>query len=153
MKRAQARFFIDGVSTKFIPAWHAFSQGKSSEEDFLTAVEHLQGLLPESGFAVGAYSIADVALTPFLGRARVTLKEDLGGYPRGEGPRVLAVLTSGTGRLARFGKYAQDLLARESFQATFDEVRTVLRLISIITYADIVYTLGLHRREVQGALR
>lgn len=57
----------------------------------------------------------------------MTLKEDLGGYPRGEGPRVLAVLTSGTGRLARFGKYAQDLLARESFQATFDEVRAVLR--------------------------
>ncbi|OJT02768.1 Glutathione S-transferase L3 [Trametes pubescens] len=121
VKRAQARFFIDGVSTKFIPAWHAFSQGKSSEEDFLKAVEHLQALLPESGFAVGSYSIADVALTPFLGRARVTLKEDLGGYPRGEGPRVLEVLTSGTGRLARFGKYAQELLDRESFQATFDE--------------------------------
>ncbi|KAI0674677.1 glutathione S-transferase [Trametes maxima] len=121
VQRAQARFFIDGVSTKLLPAWFQYSQGKASAEEYYKAVEHLQALLPAQGFAVGAYSIADVAITPFLARARVTLLNDLGGYPQGEGPKVLAELTSGNGRFARFGKYFDDLLARESFKATFDE--------------------------------
>ncbi|KAI0360305.1 glutathione S-transferase C-terminal-like protein [Trametes cingulata] len=121
VQRAKARFFIDGVSTKLVPAWHAYSQGKSPAEDLYKAVEHLQALLPEQGYAIGQYSIADVAITPFLARARITLLNDLGGYPEGEGPQVLEALTSGSGRFARFGKYFTDLLARESFKATFDE--------------------------------
>ncbi|KAH9848994.1 glutathione S-transferase C-terminal-like protein [Lenzites betulinus] len=121
VKRAQARFFIEVVQSKFIPAWHSFVQGKSPVEDLYKAVEALQTLLPEDGFAVGKYSIADVALTPFLGRANVTLKEDLGGYPRGEGPRVLATLTAEDGPYPKFAKYHNALLARESFKATFDE--------------------------------
>ncbi|KAI0765457.1 glutathione S-transferase C-terminal-like protein [Fomes fomentarius] len=122
VKRARARFFIDGVSTKFNPAWQAFVQGKGPAEDLYKAAEYLQALLPESGgFAVGEYSIADIAITPFLARARVALINDLGGYPEGEGAKVWATL-SGTGsRLARFGKYVGDLLDRESFKATFDE--------------------------------
>ncbi|KAI0366061.1 hypothetical protein BV20DRAFT_972253 [Pilatotrama ljubarskyi] len=119
--RAKARFFIDGVSTKLVPAWHAFSQGKTSVEDYYKAVEYIQDLLPAQGFAVGQYSIADVAITPFLARAKITLLNDLGGYPEGEGPKILNELRSGTGRFARFGKYFTDLLERESFKATFDE--------------------------------
>ncbi|KAI0777796.1 hypothetical protein BD413DRAFT_602079 [Trametes elegans] len=119
--RAKARFFIDGVSTKLVPAWQAYSQGKGPLEDYYKAVEYLQGLLPAHGFAVGQYSIADVAITPFLARARVALINDLGGYPEGEGPKVLEALSSGIGRFARFGKYFTDLLSRESFKATFDE--------------------------------
>ncbi|KAI0824929.1 glutathione S-transferase C-terminal-like protein [Trametes gibbosa] len=121
VKRAQARFFIEVVSTKFIPSWHAFTQGKSPVEDLYKAVEQLQGLLPADGFAIGTYSIADVAITPFLGRARVTLKNDLGAYPVGEGPKVLDTLTSESGTYPRFAKYYNALLARESFKATFDE--------------------------------
>ncbi|KAI0654807.1 hypothetical protein C8Q70DRAFT_1023718 [Cubamyces menziesii] len=119
--RAKTRFFIDGVSTKFVPAWHAYSQGKSSAEEFYKAVEYLQSLLPTEGYAIGPYSAADIAISPFLGRARVTLLNDFGGYPAGEGPKVLEALSSGSGRFARFGKYLSDVLARDSFKATFDE--------------------------------
>ena len=71
---------------------------------------------------MGEYSVADVAITPFLARARVALLNEFGGYPEGEGKRVLEALTSGEGKFARFGRYFNDLLARESFKATFDEV-------------------------------
>ena len=110
------------MSTKFVPAWHAYSQGKSSAEEFYKAVEYLQSLLPAEGYAIGPYSAADIAISPFLGRARVTLLNDFGGYPAGEGPKVLEALSSGSGRFARFGKYLSDVLARDSFKATFDEV-------------------------------
>ncbi|TFK79089.1 glutathione S-transferase C-terminal-like protein [Polyporus arcularius HHB13444] len=120
--RAKARFFIDGVSTKLVPAWHNFLQGKGSVEDLYKAVEYLQEQLPaEGGFAVGQYSIADIAITPFLARARVGLINELGAYPEGEGKKVWEALSSGQGRLARFGKYITDLLNRDSFKATFDE--------------------------------
>ncbi|KAM5541896.1 hypothetical protein V8D89_004625 [Ganoderma adspersum] len=120
--RARARFFVDAIGTKFTPAWHAYLQGKGTLDALYDAVAFLQGLLPEGeGFAVGAYSVADVAITPFLARARVALLNELGAYPEGEGKKVLETLTSGEGKFARFGKYFNDLLARESFKATFDE--------------------------------
>ncbi len=124
--RAQARFFIDAVGTKFTPAWFAYLQGKGTLDALYDAVGVLQGLLPATGYAVGAYSVADIAITPFLARARVALLNDLGAYPEGEGKKVIQTLTSGEGKFARFGKYFNDLLARESFKATFDEVRTFL---------------------------
>ncbi len=39
-------------------------------------------------------------------------------------------LSSGQGRLARFGKYVTDLLNRDSFKATFDEVS--VRFVEIV---------------------
>lgn len=131
--RARARLFIDAVSTRFVPAWHAFLHGKASAEEFYRAVEHIQALLPPSEgsgadsdgpFAVGAYSVADVAITPFVARIRVALVNELGAYPLGEGKRVWETMTgSGAGgRFARFGRYCAALLERESFKATFDEV-------------------------------
>ncbi|KAI1784651.1 glutathione S-transferase C-terminal-like protein [Ganoderma leucocontextum] len=119
--RAQARFFIDAVGTKFTPAWFAYLQGKGTLDALYDAASFLQGLLPPTGYAVGAYSVADVAITPFLARARVALLNELGAYPEGEGKKVLQTLTSGEGKFARFGKYFNDVLARESFKATFDE--------------------------------
>ena len=71
---------------------------------------------------MGEYSAADIAITPFLARARVTLSNDLGGYPQGEGPKVFEALTNKQGKYPRFAKYFDDLLARESFKATWDEV-------------------------------
>lgn len=137
--RAQARFFIEGVSAKLNPAWHNFLQGKGSVEEFYKAVEYIQALLPaEDGFAVGQYSVADIAITPFLARARVALINELGAYPEGEGKKVWEALSSGQGRFARFGKYLADLLNRESFKATFDEVRVVGS--SEVTCADVFAT-------------
>ncbi|KAI0747226.1 glutathione S-transferase C-terminal-like protein [Daedaleopsis nitida] len=128
--RARARLFIDAVTARFVPAWHAFLHGKASADEFCRAVEHIEALLPPSEgadvhgpFAVGAYSIADVAITPFVARIRVALLHELGAYPLGEGKRVWETMTGAGagGRFARFGRYCADLLERESFKATFDE--------------------------------
>ncbi|KAI0765398.1 hypothetical protein C8Q74DRAFT_1318762 [Fomes fomentarius] len=123
VKRAQARFFVEGVSRRFVPAWFAYQLGRAQPDDFYKAVEHLQTLLPEEGFAVGEYSIADIVLTPLVARGRVSLLNDIGFFPAGEGKTVWETVT--TGKFARFGTYANDLLARESFKATFDEPYTV----------------------------
>ena len=122
VKRAQARFFIEGVSSKLVPAYVSyFVRQGDSPEDLYTALEYLQSLLPSQGFAVGEYSLADIAIAPFLGRARVFLLNDLGkNRVAGEGAKVWEAIT--TGKFARFGKYINDLFERESYKATFDEV-------------------------------
>ncbi|KAI0674660.1 thioredoxin-like protein [Trametes maxima] len=119
VKRAQARFFIEGVSGKVVPSWIGYLLGKAPADDFYEAFEYIQGLLPASGFAIGDFSIADVAVAPFLARARVALLNDIGKYPEGEGRKVWETIT--TGKFARLAKYAEDLAARESVNATFDE--------------------------------
>ncbi|RPD55575.1 glutathione S-transferase [Lentinus tigrinus ALCF2SS1-7] len=119
VKRAQARFFIEGVSSKFIPAWFGFQMRNAPAEDVYKALEYLQSLLPESGFAVGEFSAADIAIAPFLARARVSLLNEIGAFPEGEGKKVYAEITGS--KFARFAKYQEDLFNRESFKATFDE--------------------------------
>ena len=125
MKRAQARFFIEGVASKLVPAWSGVQFRNASVEDLYAALEYLQSLLPaESGFAIGEFSAADIAIAPFLARMRITFLNDLGPYPVGEGPKIYAEITGS--RFARFTKYQEDLFARESFKATFDEVRNLV---------------------------
>lgn len=124
VQRAQTRFFIEGVSSKLIPAWYAYFLRGASVDDLYTAAEYVQSLLPAEGFAVGKFSAADIAIAPFLARARVSLVNEIGKYPEGDGKKVWAALTSG--KFARLGKYAEDLFARESFSSTFDEVSAVI---------------------------
>lgn len=87
---------------------------------FLNALEEVQALLPSEGYAVGEYSTADIAITPFIARAFVALNNDIGGYPEGESKVVLSKLAEP--RFARFTKYWSDLRSRPNFTATFDEV-------------------------------
>ncbi|OJT08274.1 Glutathione S-transferase L1 [Trametes pubescens] len=117
--RAQTRFFIEGVSSKLIPAWYAYFLRGASVDDLYAAAEYVQSLLPAEGFAVGTFSAADIAIAPFLARARVSLVNEIGKYPEGDGKKVWEALN--TGKFARLGKYTEDLFARESFKSTFDE--------------------------------
>lgn len=119
--RAKTRFFIEVVSSKFSPAWNAFFRGQAggSVDAFLNALEEVQALLPSEGYAVGEYSTADIAITPFIARAFVALNNDIGGYPEGESKVVLSKLAEP--RFARFTKYWSDLRSRPNFTATFDE--------------------------------
>ena len=126
VKRAQARFFIEGVSSKLFPAYYALQVKNGPIEDLYKALEYLQSLLPAEGFAVGEYSIADIAITPFLARARLTYLNDIGAWPAGEGPKIWETIT--TGRFARLAKYTGDLFTRESFKLTWDEVRLLIQL-------------------------
>ena len=151
VKRAQARFFIEGVSSKFVPAWFAAQFRHGPVDDLYVALEYLQSLLPaESGFAVGEFSAADIAIAPFLARMRITFLNDLGAYPEGEGPKIYAEITGS--RFARLAKYQEDLFARESFKATFDEVRVLLYLLMGLAPTSSPLT-GVYHGEAEGAIR
>ena len=122
VERARVRFFIDAVSTKFSPGWSSFVQKGESNEGLIAGLEALQNLLsPQGPYAIGSqFTLADVAILPFIARLRVLLKNDIGAYKEGEGLKTLEILTSP--RFARLQAYKAALFARKSFQDTFDEV-------------------------------
>ena len=126
--RARARFFIDGVSTKLVPAYVSLMLKDGDPEQLLLALEHIQSLLPteaQGDWALGeAFSAADISIVPFLARIKLCLENDQGGFPggKGEGARILAMLREP--KLARFNKYWAHLEARPSFVATWDAVST-----------------------------
>ncbi|KAJ6627699.1 thioredoxin-like protein [Mycena sp. CBHHK59/15] len=122
VQRAKARFFIDAVSTRFLPAYMGPLARGQPFEPFFDALAALQGLLPtDATYAVGdEYTAADIAIAPFLARMDVWLKNDIGAYKAGEGRKAYEHLLSAP-RFARFVKYWEALKARESFKATFDE--------------------------------
>ncbi|KAL6302571.1 glutathione S-transferase C-terminal-like protein [Sparassis latifolia] len=119
--RAKARFFVDAVSTKFTPTWFPFVAGKGSAEDFIKGTEQVQALLPESGFAIGQYSIADIAITPFLARAELLLRHAIGAYSAEEAKKVYETVWLSP-KFSRLQKYWNDVKARPNFKASFDEV-------------------------------
>ena len=101
---------------------------EGGKEKLLKAIGDIQALLPTEGYAVGEWSIADAALTPFLGRLFLALENDIGAYPEGEGPKTLTDIRQNQ-NFARFAKYAQDVTSRASFKQTFDEVSTVTSVV------------------------
>lgn len=121
--RARARFFIETVTPLFAGAWRAFIARGEDPAAIFKAVEVIQGLLPAEGYAVGQWSIADAAVTPFFARAEVALTNDLGVYEEGKGKATWAVLESDP-KYARFKKYLHDLKSRDSFKKTFHPVST-----------------------------
>ena len=82
---AKAHFFIDLAASKFSGAFQPAVMHRADPEAVLGAIEYIQQLLPEEGYAVGKWSIADAAITPFCARAEVLFKNDIGKYER-EGP-------------------------------------------------------------------
>ncbi|KAI0784097.1 glutathione S-transferase C-terminal-like protein [Abortiporus biennis] len=117
--RAKARFFIDAVSNKFNPAFFKFVfRGEGTLDEFVAAIKEIQALLPAEGYAIGPFSIADLALIPFWGRGLVAFENDLGGFAVGEGPKYLEAIKKNP-ELTRFLKYVDDVTSRPSFKATF----------------------------------
>ncbi|EGN94108.1 hypothetical protein SERLA73DRAFT_188693, partial [Serpula lacrymans var. lacrymans S7.3] len=121
--RAQTRFFIDAVSTKFAPAYVGFVVRGESYETVLKAFEAIQSLLPNEEspkFAVaGQYTIADAAIAPFAARLRLSVENEIGVFAPGEGAKLIKELK--TPKYARFFNYVESLFQRDSFKATFDE--------------------------------
>ena len=142
VSRAKTRFFIETATAKFSPAFYGAVARGESPEGILTVIETLQALLPAEGYAVGEYTIADAAITPFFARANVALKNDIGAYDAGEGVRVYNILQSDP-KFARFRKYYKDVTARDSFKETFHEVNSVHQLTS-----STVLTPCLRRRSI-----
>lgn len=122
VKRAEVRFFIDAVGTKFNPAYFSYViTGKGGSDDLVKAFKSIQDLLPPTGFAVGEWSIADAAIAPFIARLFVALENDLGLFAVGEGPKTLEVIKTSP-ELSRIQKYIQDITTRKTFVDTFDSV-------------------------------
>jgi glutathione S-transferase len=82
----------------------------------------VQALLPaDKPYVLGdAYSAADIAITSFLARMEVALRNDTGAFKVGEGTKATEILFSGQ-RFARLARYLEALKARESF-GTFNKV-------------------------------
>ncbi|KAF8638715.1 hypothetical protein AX16_010438 [Volvariella volvacea WC 439] len=118
---AKARFFIDAVATKLVPAHSGLLIRGEDPKALYDALEAIQALLPERGYAIGEeWSTADAAVTPFLARLWVALKNDLGAYKEGVGKEVFNVLSTDP-KFERIREYFKAVTERESFKATFDE--------------------------------
>lgn len=121
IQRAKARFFIETATSKFVPSFNGAVIRGESVENVLKGAEAVQALLPAEGFAVGEWSIADAAITSFLTRAELALKNDLGAYDEGTGRKAYETIQNDP-KFARFRKYLEDVKTRDSFKKTFDEV-------------------------------
>ncbi|KAH7908516.1 glutathione S-transferase C-terminal-like protein [Hygrophoropsis aurantiaca] len=118
--RAKVRFFIETVSSKFLPPIFAWSKGQETVENVLKGVDTIQDLLSESGeFAVGnTYTIADAAIIPFIAGLKISYENDIGNYTPGEGHRLGSELQKT--QYAKFMRYSQSMLERQSTKDTFD---------------------------------
>jgi glutathione S-transferase len=121
--RAQARFVVNTISTKVIPAILDLNyRGNNSSDALLAAFEEFQALLPAEGFVAGKWSIADASLAPFVGRLDAITRHGLGKFAPEEGQKVQAELFQSP-KFARVQKYWKDVSSRESWKKTWDEVR------------------------------
>ncbi|TFY68666.1 hypothetical protein EVG20_g3469 [Dentipellis fragilis] len=120
--RARARLFIDRTSTVFT-SLYAFMLRGGAVEALVDSLRNLQTLLPPGGgWALGSdFTFADAAVAPFIGRIEVYLRNDLGKYPVGQGPKLYRQLFEDA-EFARLQQYWKDISARPSFKATYDEV-------------------------------
>ncbi|RPD55578.1 hypothetical protein L226DRAFT_490053 [Lentinus tigrinus ALCF2SS1-7] len=121
---ASARLFVALFDAKVFEAFkNYFFMATAQASDLLAALEFIQARLPPTGFAVGEFSIADVAAAPFLARIVLLLEHDIGMYPVGDGKKTLEELRKP--KFARLMKYIADLKARPSFQASYDEAQVL----------------------------
>jgi glutathione S-transferase len=120
--RYRARFAIDIIGTNVIPTYHAFvMRDNQSPKALLEAFEALQKILPEEGFIVGQWSIADAAIMPFIGRCEATLRNDIGKFSQEDGQEAYAALFESP-KFARLQKYLKEVQGRDSWKSTWDEV-------------------------------
>ncbi|KAI0775109.1 thioredoxin-like protein [Trametes elegans] len=129
VKRAHARAFISIYQNYVNDLFKGvFFSGLPQTDALLDALAKLQGALPpeEGAFAVGAWSIADAAVAPFLARMWLYLGLGLGRYSEEDGQKMREAFAGE--RFARLSRYVRDLRARPSFQATWggDELQTEL---------------------------
>jgi glutathione S-transferase len=126
VERARVRFFIDAFATKLFPHHVALFFRGEAPDAFLNALAEIQELLPPAAdvqFAVGDhFTIADAAIAPFVARWELNLKNDLGKFAEGTGPRVHDELFRSE-RFARLQKYYANISGRDSFKNSFDSVR------------------------------
>ncbi|KAH9917893.1 thioredoxin-like protein [Epithele typhae] len=119
LQRANMRLFIALWEQQGFPAFWSFLTGTGSTEAFLGVFEALQARLAPSGFAVGQFSLADIAVAPFVLRTLVLVEHEIGKYPLGDGKKLLDAMKEP--KFARMAKYIEDLTAYPSVRDTWAE--------------------------------
>jgi glutathione S-transferase len=138
--RAKARFIIESVCSKLVPAYFNATLRGEHPKNIVDAIEILQGFLPELQqteldkgglYLLGKdqWSMADAACVTVLARAEVALENDLGAYDEGEGRKEWERVMSDE-RFARFRRWYADVKGRKSFSETWHRVSC--RLLSYV---------------------
>ena len=121
VKRSQARIFINTLNMRMADDIAKWLTNNDDGQAYLDLLETLQATMPEEGYIVGEWSIADAALLPFLLWMPVIVKTGVGYYVRlNDVEHVKREWASP--RLARLRKYLEESIARPSTLATWDEV-------------------------------
>ncbi|KAG8762359.1 hypothetical protein FRC11_009662 [Ceratobasidium sp. 423] len=123
VERAQTRFIIDLFSTKVLPAYSAVLWKGEPVETLYNGLLVLQSQLElhAKPFLGGnKINIADAAVAPFLARLEAQLRQDVGGFVTGEGPKIYDEIFKSE-RFKTLSKYAQALFARETVKKSFPE--------------------------------
>lgn len=123
VERAQTRFVIDVLSNKFLPPYFSFFHKGDSPEGLYNGLLALQEQLTRAKPFLGGdkLNIADAAIAPFVARLDSQLKNDVGAYAEGEGPKVHEEIFKHE-RFGTFQKYAKTLLERDTVKRSFPEV-------------------------------
>jgi len=124
--KARVRFFLDTVSNKIQPSVTRWAIGSGSYEAFFEALDAIQDQLPpveEGKYIFGdKFTLADIAVAPFLGRSLlIQLKNGIGKFDKEEAKRGWELFQGP--KYERIRQYIDDIVARPSWQSTFDEVR------------------------------
>ncbi|KAI0758862.1 hypothetical protein C8Q74DRAFT_1372772 [Fomes fomentarius] len=119
VQRAKARGFI-AVYENYVqsPFRATFFQGQPAD-GLLQGIEQLQSILPPTGFAIGQFSLADIAVAPFFARMWLFLNNGIGKYTDEDRQKLRDALTSE--KFARFKQYLSDIQQRPSFKKSWDE--------------------------------
>ncbi|CAE6498285.1 unnamed protein product [Rhizoctonia solani] len=123
VERARTRFIMDIFRTKVFLAHNALVwRGNSPEalyNGLLSFQEQLE--LHAKPFLGGnKINIADAAVAPFLIRLEAHLRNDVGGFTAGEGPKLYDEVFKSE-RFNTLSKYTHALLARETIKQSFSE--------------------------------
>jgi glutathione S-transferase len=115
LTRARVRRFIDRFTSSIIVHLNPIyiRDEVSRIPTLLEGIRHIQDSLPQSGpfFLEDHFSVADIAVAPFIGRMYTLAKAGLI-------PDVFNTIT-GDVTYKRFDDYAQALFRRPSFQSTY----------------------------------
>ena len=134
--RARARFVIDFVSNKFLAVGGAFFFAKGGPiEPVVEALETLQTLLPPVGhgkYLLGdKFTLADIALAPFLGRQLlVSLPHGIGKFDKEDGKRLYEIVQGP--KFERLRQYFSDISERKSWKDTFPEVSLIFWIYHVL---------------------
>ncbi|KAI1790956.1 hypothetical protein LXA43DRAFT_889971, partial [Ganoderma leucocontextum] len=124
-KRSKARIFMNILNLRMPNDIGTWLMNKDDGTTYLDLLESLQALLPDEGYAVGEWSVADAALLPFLLWMPIIVKTGVGYWVKLKDVENVKTQWASP-RFARLRKYYDESIARLSTKATWDEVGVVI---------------------------